>query len=160
MRSTGSARPRATWKLRAAAVLLAASATVAVGCGGGQVVEGGEDQLLVGYPSLMGSDEQLVRDLLADMTAVLESNANDAPVAKDRMEAFLRVNGPAMHQAAMACAARLAALEPGMRRVYEAQYAAYMQDAFANWVRVDQQFRSRHSEIGREISDLIEAMDR
>jgi hypothetical protein len=142
------------------ALLLALSMMLAA-CGGKQrVVEGGED-LLTGGPELamMGEAEERARNLLIDVTLVLQSNTDNPESAVERIRAFLTVNQPSILSAAAEMEANFAALSPVDARLYEAQLSAYFDDVHSDWRDAISAFDQAHPGRGREVNELLARVD-
>ena len=128
-------------------------------CGGPQAVEGGEEILTSGAPSMMGEREATALAFIEDMTLVLSSNVDDPGAAVERMRAFLTVNQDAMLANAEAIGAHLSTLDASAARTYEAQLGAYLADAHAAWRQVRDTFRDAHPDAARELEGLIARVD-
>jgi len=129
-------------------------------CGGSTVLVGSADYLVADLPSLMGPEEELAREYLVDMTEILVSAVDTPDDAIDRLAAFLRFNRADMLSNAVSVQRNFDALDGHARRVYEAQFAVFMQDAYDAWLHVLRTYGSRHPEVAARIRTLIDELDR
>lgn len=142
---------RITWIILALAALTAA-------CGGRQRDPEGGEEILLGNVELMGELENEALGYLLDLTFLLE-NDEDPQSVVDRVEAMLAVNGDAMIDNAEALEAKFESLEGVERRVYEAQFAAHLDEGLQGWFVTLQRFKTLNVDEGRAISRMIEALD-
>lgn len=133
--------------------------TLVAACGGKQEVLGGEDLIADALPSMMSDVEEQGRDYLFDLSSVVETHLDDPDQLVTRVEAFLRVNQAAMLDNAAAIEARYLAFDGSERRVYEAQYSAFMQDAWVEWRDVRRRLTTRHPQAWAQVRDMIERVD-
>ncbi|MCB9520330.1 MAG: hypothetical protein H6699_05555 [Myxococcales bacterium] len=140
------------------ALMLTCSAAGA--CGGrDKPAEGGEALLTHGH-DMMGQVEERARNHVFDMATILETNLDDPATAVTRMQNLFSVNGERMIGDAVLLEQRLASLEGDERRLYEAQLAAYLDEAFVAWRDANAAFVQAHPAEGREIGQLVELFDR
>lgn len=139
--------------------LLFIFALLVAACGGRQDSPEGGESLLVGDGSLMGELEEQAKNYLLDLTFLVETGGDDPDATLDRVEAMLAVNGDAMLENAADLQARFDAFDGVERRLYEAQFAAFMDEALQSWQVALQQFRNQHDEAGRTIWWLVEDLD-
>lgn len=139
--------------------ILVALLSLVAACGGRQDSPEGGEELLVGSESLMGELEEQALNYLLDLTFLVEASTDEPQDTVDRVEAMLAVNGEAMLENARDLEARFEALEGVERRLYEAQFAALMDDALHGWQVALQQFRNQHGDEGRTIWWLVEDLD-
>jgi len=139
-------------------VALAALVLVAA-CGGKQDTLGGEDLIAEALPSMMSEVEEQGRNYLFDLSSVIDAHMDDPDQLVTRVEAFLRVNQAAMLDNATEIEARYLAFEGSERRVYEAQYSAFMHEAWVEWRDVRRRLTTRHPQAWARVRDMIERVD-
>jgi hypothetical protein len=116
-----------------------------------------DGNIAAALPSMMGETEERARQLLEEMTDLVEANQQHPDQAVQRMQAFLRVNAPDMRETAVQMQTIWDALSGFEARVYEAQLAAYLGEAMHAWVRAKQAFGAAHPE---ELALIQESVDR
>jgi hypothetical protein len=146
-----------THRIPTALVILGLALVVA--CGGKQDPIGGEDLIAAALPSMMSEVEEQGRNFLYDLSSVVEVHLDDPDQLVARVEAFLRVNQSAMLDNAAAIEARYLSFDGIERRVYEAQYSAFMQDAWVEWRDVRRRLTSTQPRAWAQVRDLIERVD-
>ena len=133
---------------------------VLAACGGRQAAPEGGEAILVAGESLIGEPEERAAGFLLDLAFVLEANLDDPQKAAERVEAVLAVNGQAMRDNAAALEARLASLSGDTRRRYEAQFAAHIGPAHAEWRQRLAAFTSAWPDEGRQIARRVATFGR
>lgn len=141
-------------------LVLALALVSLLACGGRQDdAVGGEGILLGDGASLMGEAEDRARGFLLDMAFVLEANMEQPDQAVERMRALFAVNGEPMRLNVEELRARLEGLEGAERRLYEAQFAAHLDEANAAWRLQSNAFVQRWPDHGHELMRLVNAFD-
>lgn len=135
-------------------------AGVLAACGGRQAAPEGGEAILAAGESLIGEPEQHAAGFLLDLAFVLEANIDDPQKALERVEAVLAVNGQAMRDNATALESRLASLSGDTRRRYEAQFAAHIGPAHAEWRQQLAAFTSAWPDEGRQIARRVATFGR
>ena len=103
----------------------------------------------------MGPNETRARELLEELTLVIEGNIDDPARAEDLLRAFLYNYREELPANALALERELASRTDDERLRYEESFSNYLAPATKRWRDLMAQYTTRHESSGRRIQRLL-----